>query len=225
MYNLICFPHYTCGGLLADILNNTWSSVGANGGINSVHHSVGKIGDSSSIFDDFTQDDFDKVIEEANNLKLPDNSWIGTHCWTGKIDICKFNHILNVTTTTFKSKMYRWARSYHHYYYPLLKDSLQSKLDQIDSDRENAKNYLIPFLPVHADNVYNIEFSEIVEESVEFIQLINYHQKHILLKKHMNRWKEINAFLYESNLWTDAPAKRLYEAELENNLHKSYIYN
>jgi hypothetical protein len=43
--NLICFPHYTCGGLLCDIMEDTMSEFADNGGIASPTHNVGKIGD------------------------------------------------------------------------------------------------------------------------------------------------------------------------------------
>ena len=43
--NLICFPHYTCGGVLCDILNQTFSPVLSHGGLGSIHHAIGKIGD------------------------------------------------------------------------------------------------------------------------------------------------------------------------------------
>ena len=51
--NLICFPHYTCGGLMCDLLSNTFSPVGKNGGIDSILHEIGKIGDSDMVFDQF----------------------------------------------------------------------------------------------------------------------------------------------------------------------------
>jgi hypothetical protein len=224
MYNLICFPHYTCGGLLSDILNNTWSEVSSNGGLNSIQHSIGKIGDSNNVFVNFNHEEFNNIIADAINLNIPLGTWLGTHCWPGNIDLTIFNNIINVTTTTFKSKIYRWSRSYYHYYLPKITDVLEDELSHIDSSRENAKNYLIPFNPVHASNVYNIEFSEIVEENPEFLQLIKHHNKTALLKKHMNRWKGINEFLYRTDFWTDFPVLRFYEAESEHLLGKQYVY-
>lgn len=224
MYNLICFPHYTCGGLLSDILNNTWSEVSTNGGLNSIQHSIGKIGDSNNIFENFNHDEFNSIIEKAIDLNMPPGTWLGTHCWPGNIDLSIFNNIINVTTTTFKSKIYRWSRSYYHYYFPRIEETFADELSQIDSSRENAKNYLIPFNPVHVGNVYNIEFSEIVEEKPEFFQLMKHHNKTALLKKHMNRWKEINEFLYKPSFWTDFPVLRFYEAELEHHMNKQYVY-
>ena len=50
---LVCFPHYTCGGLLCDILNDTFSNIGTNGGINNIHHSIGKIGDVDTVQTNF----------------------------------------------------------------------------------------------------------------------------------------------------------------------------
>ena len=50
---LVCFPHYTAGGLLCDILQGKFSVIGTNNGINSNEHSLGKIGDSDTVYTDF----------------------------------------------------------------------------------------------------------------------------------------------------------------------------
>ena len=63
MYNLICFPHYTCGGLLADVLNNTWSDISTNGGLNSLCHNIGKTNDNDTVYTDFSQEEFDSIID------------------------------------------------------------------------------------------------------------------------------------------------------------------
>jgi hypothetical protein len=54
--NLICFPHYTCGGLLCDILNGTFSEITSDGGVNSIGHGLGKIGDSDTVMIDYDPD-------------------------------------------------------------------------------------------------------------------------------------------------------------------------
>ncbi len=215
--NLICFPHYTCGGLLCDIFNETFSEVGENGGIKSIHHSLGKIGDAADIFETYDPQLLYNII---NKYDVTENQWIATHCHPAILDYSKFNRILIITTTTFKSKIYRWIRSYYHYY--CKSDTWQDLggLERIDKERETAKNYLKPFLPIMADNVTNIEFSEIVENSIEFKQLIG----NLELNRHMDRWKQLNSFLYDTDIWTSIPLKRFYEAELEINLGKEYRY-
>jgi hypothetical protein len=216
--NLICFPHYTCGGLLCDIFQKTWSDVTNNGGIASISHSLGKIGDNNGIFSDYDP------VALVNNLRgknIKSDQWVGTHCWPGTISDLSFaQHILNVTTTTFRSKIYRWHRAYHHYYSKLQPWIELSGLTRIDKERETAKNYLDAFLPVYATNVTNIEFCEIVENSTQFRKLT----ANFDTEKHLSRWRQLNEFLYQSDIWNSAATKRLYEAELEINLREYYLY-
>lgn len=215
--NLICFPHYTCGGLLCDIFNETFSPVLKNGGIGSIYHNVGKIGDSDSVLVNFDPDEFSKKLQR---IRIDKKLWIGTHCWPGTVDISMCNQVVVITTTTFRSKLYRWMRAYHHYYKKLESWNSLSAQDKIDKERETAKNYLVAFGPVNKGNVINIEFSEVVENSVEFSHLIG--QRNV--DAHLQRWKSINSFLYESDIWNTVPVKRFYEAELECNLGKYYVY-
>jgi hypothetical protein len=216
--NLICFPHYTCGGLLCDIFSNTFSSVGHNGGINSFAHNIGKIGDSDSVFTEFDPETFNSIIQ---SLEVDQHSWIGTHCWPGNVNLESFDKVLCVTTTTARSKIYRWIRAYYLYYTnskPWIEKSGQAR---IDKERETAKNYLTPFLPVlDKTNVINIEFSEIVETSAEFTEMV----KGFDFCPHIDRWKNLNDFLYDLNIWNSVPFARFYEAEYETQLKKSYLY-
>jgi hypothetical protein len=215
--NLICFPHYTCGGLLCDIFQQTFSPVVSNGGIGSFLHSIGKIGDSDAVFDQFDPELFNLTIQSLN---YDQNIWIGTHCWPGKIDLSKFNQVLLITTTTFRSKLYRWIRAYHHYYSSSEPWMEKVGQDRIDKERETAKNYLKPFLPVYANNVINLEFSEVVDISQEFKKSV----ETVDWNPHINRWRELNNFLYDSNIWDSTPVKRFYEAEFEIELKKFYQY-
>jgi hypothetical protein len=59
-----------------------------------------------------------------------------------------------------------------------------------------------------------------VEQTVEFKNLI--HGK--AFDCHMDRWQRINNFLYDTNIWLSDPFKRFYEAELETQLSKYYVY-
>jgi len=217
MPNIICFPHYTSGGLLCDILSNTYSTIGENGGINSIQHNLGKIGDSAAVFNEYDPAD---LLSAFNKIKINDDSWVGTHCWPGLLDISKLNRVVNVTTTTYRSKLYRWIRAYHHYYEKSEPWQTLSGMDRLDKERETAKNYIEPFLPVFGPNVVNIEFAEIVEESQQFSNLVNNYN----VTAHMERWKQVNNFLYSKEIWSSTPVKRYYEAELELNLNQHYIY-
>jgi hypothetical protein len=217
--NLICFPHYTCGGLLNDIFEQTFSTVGANGGINSFLHSVGKIDDSESIFDNYNPEDFLLRIAELK-LVLNNTDWAGTHCWPGLIDTNLADRMVVVTTTTYRSKLYRWIRAYYHYYSKSDPWIEVSGTARIDKERETAKNYLRPFLPVFNKNIINIEFSEIVETGPEFLKLT----QGLEINRHMERWKSVNYFLYDNEIWNSTAFRRFYEAELETQLSKFYIY-
>jgi hypothetical protein len=218
VHNIICFPHYTAGGLLCDILSDTYSTVGENGGINSIRHELGKIGDSDTVFDKY---DPAELLSALDKIKIIDGSWIGTHCWPGLLDVSRFNQIVNITTTTYRSKLYRWIRAYYHYYEKSEPWQHVSGMDRLDKERETAKNYIKPFLPVMGPNIINIEFAEIVEESQQFHSLLANNNS----ITHMERWKQINDFLYDKEIWNSAPLKRYYEAELEVNLNQYYIYN
>jgi hypothetical protein len=215
--NLICFPHYTCGGLLCDILNETFSEIASNGGIGSIKHALGKIGDSDTVFIDY---DTNLLMDTLKKINVAPTDWVGTHCWPEKLDLTMFNQVIIVTTTTSRSKMYRWIRAYYHYYFhslPWLEATGQAR---IDKERETAKNYIKPFLPFVGKNVINIEFSEIVETSPEFLKLT----QGLDITRHMDRWKSVNYFLYDTDIWNSTAFRRFHEAELETQLKKYYIY-
>lgn len=213
--NLVCFPHYTCGGLLIDILSDTFSPLNPRtNGIASVRHNVGKIGDSSTVQTEF---DTAQFVNKLVDLKLPNNEWVGTHAWPGNVDLSGFDQVICVTTMTYRSRIYRWARAFYHYYHNSTPWQL-SGAKLIDKQRETAKNYVVPFKPV--STAINIEFSEIVENSAQFQQLVTAHSTQASL----DRWREVNAFLYADNFWQSVPVQRYYEAELELSLDQSYVY-
>ena len=215
MPNLICFPHYTCGGLLIDILSDTFSPLNpTSNGIDSIGHNLGKIGDSNTVQTDF---DANKLVRQVDNLNLKDDEYIGTHAWPNSLDLDIFNQVICITTMTYRSRIYRWARAFYHYY--INSDPWQlSGMDLIDKQRETAKNYVSSFKPV--TGTVNIEFSEIVENTVQFQQLVIGHNTQASL----HRWKEINRFLYAADFWQSVPVQRYYEAELETALGQSYVY-
>jgi hypothetical protein len=125
-----------------------------------------------------------------------------------------------VTTVTYRSKMYRWVRAYNHYYLKSKEWNELLGLDRIDKERETAKSYLKPFIPVIGNNIYNIEFAEIVENSAEFLKLV----QGLSVDKHIERWNSINHFLFDNNIWNSTPAHRFHEAESEELLNKPYVY-
>lgn len=214
MYNLICFPHYTCGGLLSDILSDTFSPVAANGGLSSINHSLGKIGDSATVYIDYNPDE---LVAELDASAWPAGSWIGTHCWPGNLPVERFDKIIAVTTTTYRSKLYRWARAYHHFFQPTWTEF--TGLELTDKMRETAKNYLIPFTPFFADNIQHVEFADVVENTREFQHAIGKPAQ-----QHVERWQQLNSFLYDPAVWTNKVADALYQAEFETELNRYYRY-
>lgn len=185
-------------------------------------HSIGKIGDSESVFDEY---DAKKFIELLKNIDLQNINCVGTHCWPGILDLAELMKIVDrvivVTTATHRSKLYRWVRAYHHYYKKSEPWLAVSGNERIDKERETAKNYLKPFLPVYSKNIINLEFAEIVDNTAQFFNLIKNHDT----INHIKRWQEINNFLYDKDLWNSVATCRLYEAELETQLNQHYVYD
>lgn len=216
MYNLVSFPHYTCGGLLCDILNNTWSPVGERGDIRSIHHGAGKIGDADTVFTDF---DPQELLGIISKLSVPSHSWVGTHCWPTPELIKQFDQTIIVSTATSRSQMYRWARAYQHFFKPQWIEL--TGIERLDKMRETAKNYIIPFEPVLDHTVTNLEFADVVDNTTEFQFVI----QHLDCKHHLARWQEINSFLYDQDFWNSDMVKSFYQAEHEVKLGRYYRYN
>jgi hypothetical protein len=223
MYNLISFSHYTAGGLLGDILNDTWSELGKNNGIRSRYHTIGKIRDTDTIVDNINQSEFDNMLDYFNLHKIDAHAWIGTHSWLGNIDLSNVGYVLNITTATERSKIYRWIRAYHLFFATQPEFKLDD-IDLIDKLRELAKNYIKPFNLVVKPNVINIEFAEIVEQTQSFNDLVDRFDRLKNLNKHMDRWKNVNSFLYDQKLWNNDLVKRYYEADYELKYNSPYRY-
>lgn len=211
---VISFPHYTCGGLLCDILNHTFSPVADNGGISSIGHSGGKIGDSNTVLVDFSEE---LLMEKlcTNN----DGQWLGTHCWLGNVDCTKFEKVINITVTSYRSKIYRWLRFCNLWLSKTSEYRHLSNMELVDKQRETAKNYVVPFMPVHHDNVVNLEFADVVDNRQSFRSLAGAD-----CQKHLDRWRTINSFLYDKDVWNSDLCLRFYEAEVELASGKFYVY-
>jgi len=72
---------------------------------------------------------------------------------------------------------------------------------------------------VFADNVVNIEFADIVENTQEFKCIVQNYSVH----DHIERWQGLNSFLYQG-VWNSLPAQAFYQAEVEINLQRYYRY-
>lgn len=215
MANLLCFPHYTCGGLLCDILNNKISPMGPNGTIFSIEHSLGKIGDTDTVQQTVDVEKFVKTVEPF----LQSDTWIGTHAWPQTLPIEKFQKTIVITTATYRSKIYRWARSYHCYFkhqWTNLQD-----MQYIDKARETAKNYLVAFEPCVGSGFVNLEFADVVDQTPEFLSLVSNHNS----KASLLRWQKANAFLFDGDFWNSFAAKTFFQAEYESSLNRYYRYS
>jgi hypothetical protein len=211
---LLCFPHYTAGGVLCDILENKFSPVQENGGIRSFSHSYGKIGDSESIFTDFDTKKFESFLSTVKHQKVV----IGTHCWPGPMDLSICDQVILITTETTRSKIYRWLRAWHLYFSKQDHIRHLTGIELIDKQRETAKNYLQAFSSI--PQYCNLEFADLVETTAEFYDLLD----GIDVRQHMDRWKSLNSFLYDSNMWNNSLVKRYHEAEFELAHGKYYKY-
>ena len=214
MIKIVSFAHYTCGGLLCDMLNNTFSPVGHNGGIQSIHHSMGKIGDAPEIMDQFDSQQFLCHVQQLNT-----SQWIGTHCWLGYINLDLVHAVINVTTETHRSRLLRWIRAYHHYYLDSEPWHGLAGMCEIDKQRETAKNYLKSFKAINHPRVINLEFSDVVDGGPALLAVTGGDVSH-----HVKRWKTVNAFLFDQNIWTSPAAQRFHEAEYEVKLNQRYSY-
>jgi len=211
---LIAFPHYTCGGLLCDILSENFSPMDpVSKAIYSFQHSLGKIGDSDSVYTDYNPDEFQRIIDQIPS----DEKCVGTHCWPGRISLSRFSQVICITTMTYRSKVYRWSRCFYNYYQH--SDPWQlTGMELIDKQRETAKNYLTPFEPV--PGAVNIEFSDIVEGQPSFLNIVQDHNYQLSL----DRWRQANDFLYHADFWNTIPVKRFHEAESEILCQQRYVY-
>jgi len=117
-------------------MSDSFSPMGPKGGIASKQHGMGKIGDTNTVMLDYKPEEFMQTLSSKN---LADNTWIGTHCWPGHLPLDQFNKVLIVTTTTFKSKIYRWARAHYHYFSSEWKSIIGMEL--IDKSRETTQEF------------------------------------------------------------------------------------
>jgi hypothetical protein len=92
-------------------------------------------------------------------------------------------------------------------------------MECIDKQRETAKNYTIPFLPINHPNVVNLEFADVVDNKQSFKSLAG-----VDYQRHLDRWKTTNSFLYNENIWNNELSLRFYEAEVELVSGKYYVY-
>lgn len=213
---LVCFPHYTAGGLLCDILTNSVSGIANNGGLNNPAHSYLKVGDSDSVQQSLDLVQFNKKFQELKSR----STVFGTHCWAEYLPCEKFDTVFNLTTQTNKSKVYRWGRAFHHYFTKSTPWQINDQMQRIDKQRETAKNYVIPQINSTKSNVINIEFEDIVDSSHWFKSAFSGYS----FNESVENWKNNNQFLYDKDFWNSEPVIRFREAEYEIITGQQYYY-
>lgn len=188
-----------------------------NGGIANPAHNAGKIGDSLDVFTDYDVDEFLTRVEPW----MESDRWIGTHCWPGPLPLERFETVINITTTTYASKIYRWYRAYVLYHQPMWAHLVGT--DLVDKIVTVAKSYVIPSLPVSAPNVFNLEFADLVQQTEEFDQVLDRGRvPRNGAAHHMQRWMKQNEFLYNIDIWNSVPTRSFFHAEFEINFGRGY---
>jgi hypothetical protein len=198
-------------------MGDTMSEFADNGGIANPAHNAGKIGDSADVFTDYDVNKFMLKVEPW----MESSGWIGTHCWPGPLPLDQFEFIINITTTTYASKIYRWYRAYQLFFSPMWQHLAGEEL--VDQIKQKAKFYLKPAEPVFAPNVLNLEFADVVHQTEELAQALD--RGRVVRSDsnpHLKRWAEQNKFLYETDIWNSTAAKSFFHAEFETNMQRRY---
>jgi hypothetical protein len=133
----------------------------------------------------------------------------------------QFEFVINVTTTTYASKIYRWYRAYQLFFSPMWQHLSGEEL--VDQIIVKAKFYLRPAEPVVAPNVLNLEFADVVHQTEELAQALD--RGRVVRSQsnpHLTRWAEQNKFLYQNDIWNSTAAKSFFHAEFETNLARGY---
>lgn len=180
--NLICFPNFTAGALICDLLNNTTSEFNGIVVRNKAHNFL-KINDNGRVCRLFHKPHWDRQLNGTNILLLGaeilnkdlTNFYVGTHSHPNCIPkeyLDRFNKIIAVTTETQESKFFRYSRMCH---------GLEGTLPE-----HNANNVIESF----ESSTYctNIEFKDIVNGKYIVENDLNY--------EHYENWKKVNSFLY-----------------------------
>lgn len=195
---LVCFPGYTCGALLCDILNKESSQIGKHNNLVSANHNRGKIALQNSFNGTgFDNNLFETQISNCSQYPILQDAWIGTHCWAGELNLSLFDQVVQITTENRMSKIYRFTRIFYTMlsgkYPDMPKPVRPFGVDQFNQGYAKA----------YAPNIINIEFEDIVEwkNGIEDV-LVSYIGESFRNHIHNRRkvWIEINDFLYDKRL-------------------------
>lgn len=206
---LVCFANNTGGGLVCDLLNRQSNSMRGYK-TTGIEHSAFKIGDSPTIYTNIDTDLWNQRVLKYSQS----TSWFGTHTHPTVIpNLSQFDKVLAITTSSRKSKLYRWLRLYHGWFVNTFPDWKESdSIYSIDKIKELAKNVFAEFTP-HPSCI-NVEFEDIVNG--EFVK------QYRLNTEYFNYWASNNRWLYQDEeSWA---VRRFNEAEFELNSGVPFKY-
>jgi len=215
---LISYPHYTCGGLLCNLINKEFHGFADHGGMDNTAHSLFKEPEdpndprlSNLSIEELVQHRLDTYPAETLPLAA------GTHFNVLDMPLDMFDKVIHITTERTRSRLYRWTRAYYLQYEQSADWQSVVGLDYIDKARETAKEYVNPRKSIRHSKVVNIEFAEIVDKGPSFSKLIPNYDPYVY-----DLWRNKNYFLYNNML--HEPAQRMYEAEFELKTNTRYEY-
>lgn len=179
--NLICVAPWCGGTLISDLLNNVQSPFETSI-LQSRYNNILKV----------DMQDPNAIGLWLNAVRLVASSpsskgkYYATHFPIKDIDVSLFEHIINVTVSTKKSRQYRFLRTY----YLMVNGQKSLKPELVKSVEGIGRTCKIDtdWLPVELDNVQNVELEEVIEG--RFVNQINGN------KEHFDRWVKRNSFLF-----------------------------
>lgn len=203
---LITAPYNTCGDLLCEVANKSYSSISNGNYHNSVDPIRGSVNTYNSIDLKINRDDlsayniFPRMIYEGFKDR---KDWIGTQYYPAiKFPIMEkatlhvhpkfFKKIVAVTVTTDMSKIYRFSRIKYHHYNSFTKERPRKT--------EKFEHWLETTHAIEGSNIFNIEFSDFVEnkmirELIDFLEItdIQYYNERRF------GWIKENSFLLDKD--------------------------
>lgn len=190
--NIITVGSYCAGGIVADLLNGVRSPFETSVIKSRWNHILKAKADDALIpvhlvLPEYTAEWIEKT-ERLVQKEWTKGLYFGTHQPPHIIpNLDSFEHVINITTNTNKSRFYRFLR---HYYVEINGQKIMKP--EAMSDIEGMI-YICKFDPSWSDydapNVTNIEFEDIAEG--RFCDSINGDQEHMAI------WKRKNSYLFQ----------------------------
>jgi hypothetical protein len=179
--NLICVAPWCGGALIADLLNNEQSPFETSVLISRYNHIL-KVDMQDPDAIEVWQDTVKKVSSSLTSK----GKYYSTHLPIKYIYSSLFEHFINITIETEKSKWYRFLRMY--YLSINGQKSLKEELLEEVMGLVHICKSDVDWISAELDNVENIELEDVIEG--RFVDQINGN------KEHFARWTKRNSFLF-----------------------------